>query len=69
MARYQQGCEVPTDVLVKRLGELSTAIADRDMSELTMQVPARWDRDADLIMVEAARRIKEMEEIISRIDR
>ena len=65
---YLDPCLVPTDKLSARLSELSKAIVDRDVNELTMCIPARPDRDADIVLAEAARRLLEFDEIISRSD-
>lgn len=62
--KYKHGDTVPTDVLCKRLDELAHAITkgceamDR---EFTMRIPAELDRDPDLVLSEAARRLKELE--------
>ena len=61
--KYKRTKEVPTEILVARLKELADAITkgreavDR---EFTMRVPAECDRDADLVLVEAARRLEMM---------
>lgn len=60
---FLDSCLVPTDVLAARLRLLSKAITERNMSEFTMRVPAEVDRDADLVLAEAARRLLEMNEI------
>lgn len=62
--KYKHSHEVPTDVLAERLSELSDAVgkrgADRDR-ELTRRVPAELDRDADLVLSEAAQRLVKLE--------
>lgn len=62
--RYRKSSEVPNSVLCQRLEELSEAVTrkgeDRDR-ELTLRIPAEVDRDVDLVLEEAARRIKHME--------
>ena len=61
--KYKRTKEVPTDILIARLKELADAITkgreavDR---EFTMRVPAECDRDADLVLVEAARRLEKL---------
>jgi hypothetical protein len=53
---------VPTETLAQRLDELSTAVTSgRDAvgREFTMRVPAEFDRDADLVLQEAAKRLRE----------
>ena len=61
--KYKRTKEVPTEILVARLKELADAITkgreavDR---EFTMRVPAECDRDADLVLAEAARRLEKL---------
>ena len=61
---YKHSHEVPTARLARRLDELSDAVRmpgeERDR-ELTMRIPAEVDRDADLVLGEAARRLRNME--------
>lgn len=62
--KYKHSHEVPTDVLEKRLEELSDAIGKRGEErdrELTRRVPAELDRDADLVLSEAAARLMALE--------
>ncbi len=58
--KYTKPVQVPGAVLAKRLEEISEAVTkkgeDRDR-ELTMRVPAELDRDADLVLSEAAQRL------------
>lgn len=56
--RYRIGREVPMTVIIARLRELAHAVARGDRGELTMRVPAEVDRDADLVMSEAADRLE-----------
>lgn len=61
--KYGLGDRVPNEVLAKRLDELSDAITHRGEDwerEFTMRVPAELDRDADLVMAEAAKRLREI---------
>ncbi len=54
----------PSDVLCKRLDELSKAVTQGRETvgrEFTMRVPAEPDRDADLVLSSAAERIRELE--------
>jgi hypothetical protein len=63
-AKYKHGERVPSEELCKRLDELAHAVTqgrDAILSEFTMRVPAEVDRDADLVISEAARRIRELE--------
>ena len=60
-SKYKNSRDVPTAVLVKRLNELSDAIAGGNKSfynEFTMRIPAECDRDADLVLAEAANRLE-----------
>lgn len=54
---YKAPQDVPTDVLIVRLSELSAAVADGRLHEFTMRIPAEVDRDADIVLREAARRL------------
>jgi hypothetical protein len=61
---YKSGNDVPNEVLSSRLYELSKAVTegkDAVSREFTMRVPAELDRDADLVLYEASRRIKEFD--------
>lgn len=63
-AKYKDGDTIPTKVLVGRLKELVEVITKRpeDMKfEFSMRIPAERDRDADLVISEAARRLKSLE--------
>lgn len=59
--KYTASKDVPNEVLADRLDELATAVTKgRDgISEFTMRIPAECDRDADLVLCEAARRLRE----------
>lgn len=62
--RYDDPGEVPQDVLVKRLRELSSAVSSRQPGktipeEFTMRIPAEVDRDADIVLCEAAIRLED----------
>ncbi len=62
--KYKFGDRIPTEVLIARLEELSNAVTkDRSTmcSEFTMRIPAELDRDADLVLGAAARRLKEFD--------
>lgn len=45
--------------LIKRLRQIAKAIADQDMNELSMRVPAEPDRDADLVVMRSANLIEQ----------
>lgn len=58
--QYKSSRDVPTEVLAARLNELADVVAqkhDRIGAEFAMRIPAECDRDADLVMAEAARRL------------
>ena len=54
---YKNSQDVPTSVLIERLKELAEAVAKGNRDELTMRIPAEVDRDADIVIAEAARRL------------
>ena len=61
---YQSSKDVPTEVLAARLNELADVVArkrDRIGDEFTMRIPAECDRDADLVMSEAAVRLEALQ--------
>ncbi len=62
---YKQSSHVPTEKLAIRLRELARVVAGpvsiRDSGEFTMRIPAEVDRDADLVMSEAARRLEKLQ--------
>ena len=62
--KYRNSADVPTAAIVARLNELSDAIAggSETMSrEFDMRVPPEHDRDADLVLAEAARRLEQVQ--------
>lgn len=59
--KYKQSSDIPTSVLIERLMELSDAVTKGNVSEFYMRVPAELDRDADLVLQEAAERLKNTE--------
>lgn len=56
--KYKDVSEVPTSVLAERLEELANAVANNNMSEFTMRIPAEVDHDADIVIKEAAKRLE-----------
>ncbi len=58
--KYKRSSDVPNEVLAARLFELALAIPNKNLreGELTMRIPAEVDRDADLVIGEAARRLR-----------
>lgn len=67
--QYKHGDYVPTDVLANRLDELSDAVTkgDAGRNEFSMRVPAEMDRDADLVLDAAAKRLRELQAQLDRI--
>ena len=62
--QYKRPEDVPTEVLADRLDELADVICkkrDRIDAEFTMRIPAECDRDADIVLSEAARRLREQD--------
>lgn len=57
--KYKHPSEVPSEVLAERLKELSGLVSDGQIkhNEFTMRIPAEVDRDADIVLMEAARRL------------
>lgn len=56
---------IPHEVIANRLDELAEAVTKRGEErdrELTRRIPAQLDRDADLVLAEAAKRIRAMGE-------
>ncbi len=59
--RYRDRKDIPNSVLADRLDALSDAVTkgrEAVAREFTMRVPAENDRDADLVLSEAADRIR-----------
>lgn len=54
---YKDAADVPTMILVERLGVLSDAVAKNSLGEFDMRVPVEVDRDADVVLLEAAKRL------------
>jgi hypothetical protein len=64
--RYKHRDRIPTEVLANRLDELADAVVARmkgDPSpmdrEFTCRIPAELDRDPDLVLSQAADRLRE----------
>lgn len=62
---YGKPQDVPNSILADRLDELSGAVVariNRDPQkferEFTVRIPAECDRDADIVLAEAARRLR-----------
>jgi hypothetical protein len=61
---YKRSEDVPTTLLTSRLRYLAEAITKSDLyfsNAFNMHVPAEFDRDADLVLAEAARRLIRLE--------
>ena len=62
--KYKQKDIIPSEVLCKRLEELSDAVSRGKSTferEFTMRYPAELDHDADLVLSAASRRIRDLE--------
>jgi len=69
--QYKHGERVPSYVLCARLDELADCVTkgpDAVRREFTMRVPAELDRDADLVISEAAIRIRALEAALASIE-
>ena len=67
--RYKHDDRVPTEVLAERLDQLADAVVARMKGdpgpmdrEFTCRIPAELDRDPDLVLSQAAQRLREFEE-------
>lgn len=61
--KYNDFSDVPNEAIINRLNELSDAVTNGKASvdrEFTMRVPAECDRDADIVLSIAAKRIAEL---------
>jgi hypothetical protein len=61
--KYRNSRDVPLDVIITRLNGLSDAVAGGRKSqerEFTMRIPAECDRDADIVIAEAAVRLTKL---------
>lgn len=66
---YKHGDKVPCDVLAARLNQLARAVTegpDAVRREFTMRVPAELDRDADVVIWEASKRLPDLEADLAR---
>lgn len=68
--KYKYGDRVPNTTLAKRLFELSDAIGDKEsmIREFTRRIPAELDRDADLVLWQAAERIYQLHDENERLN-
>ena len=65
--QYETSREIPNEVLANRLEELSNAVVQRMKgngsifsNEFTCRIPCELDRDADVVLMEVARRLRGM---------
>lgn len=75
ITKYQHSSHVPTEVLAKRLDELSDAVVARMKHdnarferEFTCRIPVELDRDADVVLSEAALRLSEQDKRIAELE-
>ncbi len=64
--KYKEKDEVPSNILCARLEELAAAVTKGEAGmrwEFDMRIPAEHDRDADLVLSSAARRIRQLEKL------
>ena len=69
--KYEHPKEVPLQVIAARLNELATAITkgrDSQEREFTMRIPAECDRDADIVINEAANRIGALQARVAELE-
>ena len=69
--KYKHPKEVPLQVIVARLRELATVITkgrDSQEREFTMSIPAECDRDADIVINEAANRIGALQSQVAELE-
>ena len=69
--KYKRSEDIPNHILAYRLNELSDACVasmNNDKAkfdrEFTFRIPCELDRDADVVLAEAARRLEFLEEQI-----
>lgn len=64
MSNKYKHCDIiPNEVLANRLDELSDAVTKGKVGierEFYMSVPAQLDKDADLVLSEAAKRLRQL---------
>lgn len=61
--KYRSSRDVPLDTIITRLNELSDAVTggrESQAVQFTMRIPAECDRDADLVIGEAASRLAKL---------
>lgn len=69
--KYSKSEQVPTEVLINRLDELSDACIDKISfnREFTMRIPAELDRDPDLVLSISSQRLKQQGERIKELEK
>lgn len=69
--QYKDPSEVPTSVICTRLKELSDYVTKGRESvarEFTMRIPAEVDRDADIVLHQAAKRLAALEAKVAELE-
>ena len=66
--KYKHGDEIPLTVIIMRLADLAKAVVKKDWSEFSMRIPAELDRDADLVLSDAAMKIKQQAATIKQLE-
>jgi len=69
--KYKSSKDVPLNVITARLEELVDAIirpGEFNDNEFTMRIPAECDRDADLVISEAGRRLNAIQAQVSKLE-
>lgn len=62
--KYKIADQVPSDILCRRLDELSSAVTKGEAEVrrvFYMSIPAQCDHDADLVLAAASKRIQDLE--------
>ncbi len=70
--KYRNAQDVPTEAIIDRLNELSTAVTKGRVGidrEFCMSIPAELDRDADLVLSIAADRLEKMQQKIESLEK
>ena len=61
--KYKYGDRVPNNVLADRLDELADAVTKANLRPFVMRIPAEMDYCPDLVMSEAANRLRDFEPV------
>ena len=60
--KYKHGDVIPVDVIANRLKELAESAIKANWSDFSMRIPAELDHDADLVLMDAAMKLKSLSE-------